>query len=237
MKTQTKLDWELFSPLFGSWANRIKPFFIKSGFDPIYAQLKSDRLRGKTICPLSENVFKAFKETPFEEVRAILCGFSPYHSLYNRKPIASGLLMDCSITGKLQPSLIKWYEELSRIYSTEVKQEPDLSYLARQGVLMLNAGLTTEALKPGSHNTLWEPFMKFLFEEVIVTTGIPVVFLGKESLRLEKYLTPFTWIFRLSHPASASYSNSEWSSEGMFKEVNRILKGSNNFEIKWYKTE
>ena len=78
--------------------------------------------------------------------------------------------------------------------------------------------------------------MKYLFEEVIITTGMPAVLLGKESLRIKKYLSPFTWTIELSHPSSAAYIGGEWDSEGMFTKINTILKGNNNFEIKWNNT-
>jgi uracil DNA glycosylase len=44
---------------------------------------------------------------------------------------------------------------------------------------------------------------------------------------------PFTWVFKLSHPASASYNGTEWSSEGVFHSLNKILKDRNNQTINW----
>jgi uracil DNA glycosylase len=149
--------------------------------------------------------------------------------------------MSCSITGHIQPSLEQFYkameEELFDGLNVHMIKTPDLSYLANQGVLLFNTSLTCEMNKPGSHNKLWEPFMKYLFEEVIITTGMPVVFLGKEATKVERYLSPFTWVIKVSHPASASYNNTNWDSEGMFTNVNKILKDNNNEFINWIKTE
>lgn len=229
------LSWDSFSPLLGTWAPRIKPFFDSGGFDPIYAFLKKEAKRGILIAPKSENVFKAFEKTPIDNVKCVMVGLSPYHTFYNNEPIADGLCMSCSLTGKLQPSLLNFYDAMERelINGRLSKRPPDLSYLAEQGVLLLNAALTTSKGKPGNMVDLWEPFMKYLFEEVLVTTGIPVVFLGREAARLERYIMPFTWVFKLSHPASAAYSGGTWDSENMFKNVNRVLKDNNNLEIKW----
>ena len=47
----TKLNWELFSPLFGDWADRIQPFFQNGGFDKIYEFLKKESKRGVGIAP------------------------------------------------------------------------------------------------------------------------------------------------------------------------------------------
>lgn len=239
--SETKLNWEKFEGMFGSWANRIKPFFDQGGLDPIYEKLKFEGRRGKKISPLSHNVYKAFEECPFDELKLVICGMAPYHIFKNGKPIADGLAMSCSITNYPQPSLDQWYKALERELDdglcVECVKNPDLSYLANQGVLLLNAGLTTEMYKPGSHNDIWEPFMKFLFEEIINLTGVPVVFLGKEAQKLEKYTAPFTWIFKISHPASAAYAGSEWDSEGVFRSINKILWDRNKYKIDWFDTE
>lgn len=237
----SKLNWESFAPLFGTWANRFKPFFDSGGFDPIYDKLKRDSLRGKRVAPLSSNVFRCFSETPIDNVKVVIVGMCPYHTFLNGYPIADGLLMGCSVTGRLQPSLTKFYEALEkdvgRGLSLTMVKNPDVSYLAEQGVLLLNAALTVEAGKPGSHNDIWEPFMKFLFEEVLLTTGIPVVLLGKEAQKIKRYIMPFTWIFELSHPASASYNNIDWDSQGVFTSVDKIIKETNNNSIQWIQTE
>lgn len=237
----TKLSWESFSPLFGTYTDKFKKFFDNSGFDPIYERLKLDSLRGKQIAPLSSNVFRCFQETPFNDVRAIFCGMAPYHTFYNNLPVADGLLMSCSVTNRLQPSLIKFYDsmerDLDRGLNLGMIRNPDLSYLSRQGILMLNASLSTEKGKPGNHAEIWEPFMKFLFEEVFNTNGIPVVFLGREAAKLKRYVFPFTWIFELVHPAASAYVSGDWDSQDIFNKINRILKDNNNEQIKWFKTE
>lgn len=237
----TTLDWETFAPLFGTWANRFKPFFDQGGFDPIYKKLKEESKRGKRIAPLSSEVFNCFAKTPYDSLKVIMIGMCPYHSFVGSMSVADGLLMSCSKTGKLQPSLYKFYNALKEdVYNGDALEGvfiPDLSYLAEQGVLLLNAGLTVEANKPGSHNEMWEPFMKFLFQEVIVTSGMPVVFLGKEASKLKRYLAPFTWMFELTHPAYAAYKNEDWDSEKTFTKVNKILEGNNHTEIRWISSE
>ena len=234
------MDFDNFKELIHeSWWAKLKPWIESEECDKIYKFLKYSSGRGKVICPSSQNVWRAFLLTPYEDVKVILCGMSPYHSLYKGSPIADGLLMSCSVTGKLQPSLEKFYNGMFTELGLDEKthKSSDLSYLASQGVLMLNTSLTCEAMKPGNHIELWTSFMKYLFEEVIITTGMPIVFLGKESTKIERYIAPFTWVFKLSHPAAASYSNTDWDSGGMFLAVNNILKGNNNTEIQWYKIE
>jgi len=232
------MNWELFKDQFHpSWHGKIKPFIESEECNKIYKFLKKESGRGKKIAPLSSNVYRCFLETPYDEIRVIMVGLSPYHLYRNDRPIADGLLMGCSVTNYPQPSLDQFYtaieNELYKGMNLYIIKNPDVSYLAHQGVLMLNAALTTEVNKAGSHLALWEPFMKYLFEKVVDTVGAPIIFLGKEAAKLERYTMPFNWIFKISHPASASYQGIEWDSEGTFKTVNKILKERNNETIHW----
>ena len=216
--------WENFKGKFHeSWHPKIKPFIESQECDEIYSFLKSEGGR-KKIAPLSVNTFRCFLETPYDQIKVIMVGMCPYHTFRDDMPVADGLLMGCSVTNYVQPSLEKFYRgieiDLHQGLKVNHSANPDVSYLAKQGVLMLNAGLTVEANKPGSHNFIWEPFMKYLFQEVFDVIRVPVIFLGKEAANIKKYIDPFTWVFEVSHPASAAYSGTEWDPEGTFRNVN-----------------
>lgn len=232
------MNWESFKDKFHeSWHPKIQPFIESEQCDKIYEVLKSESKRGKKIAPVSADVFRAFKETAYDDVKVVLMGMCPYHTIKNGMYVADGLLMGCSHTGTLQPSLDQFYNAVEKdVYNglnLKYSKLPDVSYLAHQGVLMLNAALTTEINKAGSHITLWQPFTEYLFTEVLALTQVPVVFLGKDAAKYTRFVPPFTWTFTLSHPASAAYSSTEWSSEGTFTKVNKILKDNNNYEIQW----
>ena len=108
----------------------------------------------------------------------------------------------------------------------------DLSYLAKQGVLLFNSSLTCEKDKPGSHNELWKPFTVYMMENVF-TTGAPIIFLGKEAARYKEHIFPFTWSFELYHPAYAARNGIDWDTEGVFTKVNKIIKDNNGYVIEW----
>jgi uracil-DNA glycosylase len=230
------MNWTKFQDQFHeSWHDKMRPFIESEECDKIYAYLKKEAGRGKKIAPLSANVFRAFKETPLTDLKVIMMGMCPYHTAKSGIPVADGLLMGCSITNKLQPSLEKFYDGVQRelnLPQEDVLQLPDVSYLAKQGVLMLNAALTTEINKAGSHIALWEPFVKHFFE-CIETEGAPIIFLGKDAAKYKKLVGPFKWSFVLTHPASAAYKQCDWDTEGAFGKVNKIIKENNNEEIKW----
>jgi len=232
------MNWNKFESQFHpSWHRLMQPFIESEACDNIYKFLKSESQRGKKIAPLSPNVYRCFLETSLDDLKMVMVGMCPYHTLKNGSPIAEGLLMGCSTTGILQPSLAKFYDgiekELYQGLNLTILKNPDVTYLAKQGVLMYNAALTTEINKAGSHIDIWEPFTKYLFEEVLATTGVPVVFLGKDAAKYKKYVAPFTWEFTMSHPASASYKQTDWDTEGTFTKINKLLKENNNLAIDW----
>lgn len=228
-----KLEWEKFAPLMGTWADKIEPLFPL--LSPVYEELKEQGRRGKKIFPAWQNVFKAFEKTDINNLKAVVCGICPYHSMTKDKTIvADGLAMSCSNTMELQPSLEQWYSALQAEYpNEEIIKNPDLTYLAKEGVLLFNMALTVENLKALSHNELWQPFIKAVFEEIIGPTGVPVILLGKEAHIARKWCAPFQWVFPISHPASAAYSQTEWSSEGTLKKVEKIVRENNNYKLKW----
>jgi len=220
-----------------SWHAKLRPFIESDQCDEIYSFLKAESKRGKKIAPQSMHVWRCFLETPLDDLKVVMVGLCPYHTLKNDVPVADGLLMGCSITGQLQPTLDQFYAGLEKEYynglNLSIIKDPDVKHLAHQGVLMFNAALTTEINKAGSHLDVWEPFVKYLFEEIINHLGIPIVFLGKDAARYKKYTGIFTHVFELSHPASAAYKNSEWDTEGVFSKIDILLEENNGFSVQW----
>lgn len=232
------MNWEKFKDQFHeSWHLKMRPFIESEACDNIYKFLKSESQRGKKIAPLSSNVYRCFKETSLDELKVVIVGMAPYHTLKQGSPVADGLLMGCSTTGVLQPSLEQFYNAIEReVYNglcLHCEKPADVSYLAHQGVLMFNASLTTEINKAGSHLEIWEPFTKYVLEEIISPTMVPIVFLGKDAAKYAKYTSPFAYSFVTTHPASASYKNTEWESGDVFRMVNKVIKDNNNFQIEW----
>ena len=236
-KMKTSLDWKKFAPLFGTWADKIKPFFDEGGLDPVYSFLRGQAQAGKQIAPASMHTYRAFIETPIDELKVVIVCQDPYFKFVNGSPVASGVAMDCSITARTQPTLEKFYggieKEMFNGLNLNYINTYDLSYLSSQGVLLLNAALTVEKDKPGSHMAIWEPFTKFLLTQVIATTGVPVLFLGKEASRFELLLAGTNPVYTLSHPAAASYTGGVWDTKDVFTKISRDIYKSNKETIMW----
>lgn len=231
------LNKELFRESFGTWWSKMEPLFDGGIMENIFKHLKSRSREGYKILPESPLLFRCFEECPLDELKVVIIGMAPYHNIRGNTPAADGLLMSCSNTGILQPSLEKWYKAIEKEYhnglNLKMYENPDLKYLANQGVLLYNISLTTEIGKAAAHIDIWKPFTIYLLEEVISLTGVPVIFLGNDAAKYKRHLAPLQWRFILSHPASAAYNNTQWDSQGVFKKIDKILKDNNNEEIHW----
>lgn len=233
--------WDKFKDHFDeSWEPVVRPFIESNDCDELYAYLKQRGRERRKIAPLPALTYRCFKETPLHKMKTVLMGMSPYHTMRGTSTIvADGLLMGCSVTERLQPSLEKFYDGIEKdMYNglnLHYEKTPDVTYLAKQGVLMFNASLTTEINKPGSHLKVWESFTKHILEFGIGPSNVPVVFLGKEAAKFKRWLSPMQWSFIVSHPASAAYNHTDWDTEGVFTKVNRLLVEDKKHAIKWLK--
>lgn len=237
MKKNTQLDWKKFEPLFGTWAPRIKPFFDEGGFDPIYSFLRAQSQAGKQIAPASMHTYRALIETPLDELKCVIVLQDPYFKFINGSPVASGVAMDCSITARVQPTLQNFYNgienEMYNGLNLNYINTYDLSYLSGQGVLLLNAALTVEKDKANSHSVIWTPFTTFLLSNVISSTGVPVLFLGKEASRFAPLVEKTNHVYLLPHPAAAAYTGGKWDTKDTFTKISQDIQNSNNESIMW----
>lgn len=247
------MNWDKFKDRFHpSWHHIIRPFIESKECDNIYKVLKEEKRR---IVPSSFLTFRCFKETPLTDLKVVLLGMCPYHTVSYGKQVADGLLMGCSVTERLQPTLENFYEgietELYGGFNLNYDKNPDVSYLAKQGVLMLNSALTTVEFKAGAHQDLWMPFTKYIFEKVIIPGNIPVIYLGRDAqiyMGMRKAQEPNLFNpdgkkiemeldFPLSHPASASYNAGKWSTKDVFQKVDELLYQTKGESIQWLDTE
>ncbi len=138
-------------------------------FKQLLAFVESERVTGKTIYPKNAEVFNALACTPFERVKVVILGQDPYHGSNQ----AHGLSFSVKRSVALPPSLVNIFTELQRdlhLWDDLPKHRPEhgcLESWARQGVLLLNAVLTVEASKPGSHaNKGWERFTDCVIKQL-----------------------------------------------------------------------
>ena len=145
--------------LHSSWQVVIGDEFNKPYMQALRTFLCQEKAAGKTIYPPSPLIFNAFNHTPFEKVRVVIIGQDPYHGENKGQAQAHGLSFSVPPGLDLPPSLQNIFKEIAADLSIKMGKTGDLTPWADQGVLLLNATLTVEQAKAGSHqNKGWEQF-------------------------------------------------------------------------------
>lgn len=186
-----------------------------------------------TCYPPRELLFNAFKLTPLDKVRVVIVGQDPYHEPNQ----AMGLSFSVPKGVKVPPSLVNIYKEISQEYDCRMDYSSgDLTYLAKQGVLLLNSILSVRAHQALSHNN--EEYRLFLSRvlEVLDRQKQPIVFLlwGGPARKLKAYLhNPTHLILECIHPSPLAANHGGWFGNNHFKLANKYLKENSAKEIKW----
>ena len=135
-----------------SWKRVLQPEFDKPYFELLTSFVRN-AYQTKQCFPPARLIFNAFDSCPFDKVRVVIIGQDPYHEVGQ----AHGLCFSVNEGVAIPPSLENIYKELNRDLGKPIPTSGDLSDWARQGVLLLNATLTVEAHRAGSHqNKGWE---------------------------------------------------------------------------------
>jgi len=218
------------------WLNFIAPILESSKILPTL----TERKRVATIVPKQVDMFNCFKYTPFDKVKVVILGQTPYHSLVNGEPEAHGLAFSYrkkELDFHVPQSLAVIRNEIETdVYNGEmITFDPNLERWAKQGVLLLNTALTTELGSKDAHIELWQPFT----EEVIKTlnelnSGLIFCLWGNHAKGYAHLINKNNHILSAGHPASELYGG-KGSFYGCkhFSAVNNILKGYKQEEIEW----
>jgi len=223
---------------FGEWYEILKDYLHSPEFLQIGAKVKRLRESGVEVLPEGELVFRAFREAPFNDVKLCIIAMDPYP----QSKVGDGLAFSCSRSLYPQSSLKNILIEIEQEYPQSYfdithwrLDQIDLQRWAKQGILLLNAALTVEVDKSGSHREIWEPFTKKIIETLNSKEYIVYLLLGKNAQYFEKYISTKHGVISAPHPAAESYNRGKagFFGSNCFKEVNELLKFNNLEEIIW----
>ena len=217
-----------------SWRGVLEAEFEKEYMKKLRSFLQSQQEQKRIIYPGNSLIFNAFNHTPFEKVKVVIIGQDPYHGANQ----AHGLSFSVQKGVPVPPSLQNIFKELQAEYKDfQFPQHGDLSSWADQGVLLLNATLTVEASKAGSHqNQGWEKFT----DQVIQTLseqrkGIVFLLWGKYAqakaalIDQNKHL-----VLMAAHPSPFSAYNGFFGCNHFIK-TNEYLEENGEKGIDWGK--
>ncbi|MGB3545418.1 MAG: uracil-DNA glycosylase [Saprospiraceae bacterium] len=138
-----------------SWKEALADQFDQPYFAELRSFLQQEKEAGKQVFPPGSLIFNAFNTTPFKDVKVVILGQDPYHGPGQ----AMGLSFSVPRGKSVPPSLRNIYKELETSTDFTPVRHGDLTAWADQGVFLLNAMLTVEARKAGSHKKAgWQEF-------------------------------------------------------------------------------
>lgn len=130
-----------------AWQDVLRPVLATQEARRLGCWLQAEEAAGRMIYPPRGVRLRALELTPPGAVRVVILGQDPYHGPGQ----AMGLAFAVPEGVRPPPSLANIYRELASDCGVPAPAHGNLERWARQGVLLLNASLTVEAGKAGSH--------------------------------------------------------------------------------------
>jgi uracil-DNA glycosylase len=215
-----------------SWEALLSSEFKKPYFVELIQQVEQEY--ATTTCfPPKELIFSAFEQFDFQDTKVVIIGQDPYHGTGE----ANGLCFSVNDGVAIPPSLKNIFTEINSEYDRILfPTSGNLERWAKQGVLLLNAGLTVRKDEANSHKHLkWNIFTDAVID-LINQKSENVVFLlwgsfaqkkGKLIDR-EKHL-----VLESGHPSPLSANRGMWFGNNHFKLTNAYLKEKGKEAIEW----
>ncbi len=215
-----------------SWKEVLHEEFEKDYMKNLRAFLQTAKTEGRTLYPASKNIFNAFEHTPFDKVKVVILGQDPYHGPNQ----AHGLSFSVQKDVQFPPSLQNIFKELMAEFTDfKYPAHGDLTQWADQGVLLLNATLTVEAQKAGSHQKQgWETFTDRVIQKLSEKrAGIIFLLWGKYAQAKADLIDKSKHhVLMSAHPSPFS-AHSGFFGNDHFKKVNEILEKEGKNGIEW----
>lgn len=214
-----------------SWKAALTEEFSKPYFSEL-TDFVREAYQTALVYPPAPLIFNALDSCPLSQIRVVILGQDPYHGAGQ----AHGLSFSVPEGVAHPPSLINIFKELESDIGKVYPNSGSLTSWASQGVLLLNATLTVEAGRAGSHqNKGWEQFTDAVID-VISTQYDHIVFLlwgnyakqkGKRIDR-DKHL-----VLSSGHPSPLSANRGLWFGNRHFSQVNTYLTSKERTPIHW----
>lgn len=216
--------------IHNDWAPILKKEFDQPYMQELFKQLH-EQYETEVVYPPKNEVFNAFKLTPYSEVKVVILGQDPYHGPHQ----ANGLSFSVEEGTKFPPSLRNIFNELVEDIKCDYPTSGDLSKWAEQGVLLLNTTLTVKEAQPMSHVGMgWEQFTDAVLH-YLNEKETPIVFIlwGKHAQSKKKLIDQNKYcVIESAHPSPLSARRGFFGSTP-FSKTNEFLVSKGLKPIDW----
>lgn len=216
--------------LGNSWDEILAEEFKKEYYLKLRSFLKQE-YGSFTVYPDMNNIFNSLKYADYNSIKAVIIGQDPYHEPNQ----AHGLAFSVMKGNPLPPSLKNIYKEIEEDLGIAPPSHGELTYWAKQGVLLLNNALTVRRGQANSHRGKgWEQFTDAVITKVNQKDS-PVVYLlwganAREKTRLIN--NPKHLILTAAHPSPLSAYNGFFGCKH-FSKCNNFLQQQGAEPIDW----
>ncbi|WP_215222906.1 uracil-DNA glycosylase [Echinicola shivajiensis] len=213
-----------------AWKEKLGDEFEKPYFETLASFVKKEYSE-KKIFPQGSEIFNAFEKCPFEKVKVVILGQDPYHGPGQ----AHGLSFSVREGMPFPPSLMNIFKELKNDLQLPVPSHGNLERWAKQGVLLLNATLTVEAHKAGSHQKKgWEEFTDAVIRKLAEEKeGLVFMLWGAYAKKKAAFISDAKHLkLYAPHPSPLS-AHRGFLGCGHFSKTNNYLKSKGEREINW----
>lgn len=215
-----------------TWKQPLQAAFDAPYFGQLVSFLRQEKEANKTIFPPGPQIFAAFEHTPFNKTKVVILGQDPYHGTGQ----AHGLCFSVNKGVTVPPSLKNIYKELhTDIPNFEMPNHGDLTAWADQGILLLNATLTVEKDKAGSHQGKgWEQFTDAVIRLLSNEKQHLVFILWGKFAQSKEPLIDSTkhLVLKAAHPSPFSAYNGFFGCKH-FSQTNQFLTSHQLTPINW----
>ena len=212
------------------WDEILKDEFKKDYFKKLMENVVSE-YKTKIIYPQKSEVFKAFRYTPYKNVKVVILGQDPYHG----EGEAEGLSFSVPKNIKKPPSLVNIFKELHDDLGINIPSHGNLVSWSKEGILLLNSVLTVIKDCAASHEGIgWEEFTDNVIK-IINNKNTPVVFIlwGRFARSKKRLITnSIHLVIESAHPSPLSAYNGFFGSHP-FSKTNDFLISKGIKPINW----
>jgi len=212
------------------WALQLQEETRKPYYKKLYEKVVKE-YKTTQVFPPARDLFKAYELCPYHKVKVVILGQDPYHNVGQ----AQGMSFSVPKGVPLPPSLQNIFKEIRDDLGISEPDCGDLSYWAKQGVLLLNTVLTVRAHQAFSHRGIgWEEFTDATIR-AIEEKEDPVVYIlwgtpaqkKRSMIRQKKRL-----VLTAPHPSPLSAYRGFFGSKP-FSKCNAYLRKEGVDEIDW----
>lgn len=217
--------------LHPSWLNVLGDQFEQEYLKTLKQFLIAEKSAGKVIYPPGGLIFNALNTTPFEAVKVVILGQDPYHGPNQ----AHGLCFSVVPGVRFPPSLLNIFKEIEQDLGISLPEHGCLQSWAEQGVLLLNATLTVEQGRAGSHQGKgWEQFTDRVIQSINEQReGVVFLLWGSYAQKKGQFIDRNKhFVLKAPHPSPLSAHRGFFGTRH-FSQANAFLASRGESPIDW----